>query len=510
MLFLPGGAYAAGSAETHCKMCRVRRIRFRASMACDVNASSNAMLNASPAVTCALPSKLTLWHKIAYGVGDFGGNLFWTTTNLYLLYYYTDVLKINPAIAGAIYMVSMLWDAITDPIMGVIASRTRSRWGRYRPYLFFAAIPTGFSYLLLFYPLTPGTASAVWFALLFHMLFRTSFTVLGIPYGSLMATLTTDSRERSELAAARMVFATMGALFVAALTLPLVAKVGGSDRQYGFLVVAAGYAIVGSALFMITAAFTRERVADPHEVLFKWHDVWRLLMRNYAFQRLALGIILFSIGSTIATKTLVYVFKYNYDAPDKVSAGLGVYILMVSVFTLVWMWTGKRFSKRQAWMVGASINTVAWAAIWLIAPSTTTGLIALLALAGIGAAAIPVTFWSMIPDTVEYSELTTGIRAEGFWFGMVALAQKIALGVGVGLVGVSLDWASYVAEGVQSAATLKSMQLIMTVPPIALGILSIIVIAKYPINHQYHARLVDLIARRRATRLAREANATLK
>jgi GPH family glycoside/pentoside/hexuronide:cation symporter len=91
-------------------------------------------------------------------------------------------------------------------------------------------------------------------------------------------------------------------------------------------------------------------------------------------------------------------------------------------------------------------------------------LIALLALAGIGAAAIPVTFWSMIPDTVEYSELTTGIRAEGFWFGMVALAQKIALGVGVGLVGVSLDWASYVAEGVQSAATLKSMQLIMTVP----------------------------------------------
>ncbi len=440
---------------------------------------------------------MTLGQKIAFGIGDFGGNLFWTTTNLYLLYYYTDVLKINPAMAGLIYLVSMLWDGVTDPVMGVIASRTRTRWGRYRPYLIWASVPTGLSYLLLFYPLEPGTTSAVWFALLFHMLFRTVFTVLGIPYGSLMATLTADSRERSELAAARMIFATLGALFVAALTLPLVKKMGGDDRQLGFLLVAAGYAVVGSAMFMLTAAFTRERVADPHEVLFKWSDVWRLLKRNTAFQRLAIAIVIFSIGSTIATKTLVYVFKYNYDAPEKVSAGLGAYILMVSIFTLVWMWAGKKFSKRQAWIFGASINAVAWAAIGLFSPATTGGLIALLALAGVGAAAIPVTFWAMIPDTVEYSEVTTRIRAEGFWFGMIALSQKVALGVGVGFVGLSLDWIGYVAEAKQSAQTLNALMLVMTVPPVVLGLLSIVAIQKYRIDHGYHARLTAIIARRR-------------
>lgn len=450
----------------------------------------------------ASAAPLTLWQKIAFGMGDFGGNLFWTTTNLYLLYYYTDVLKINPAIAGLIYLVSMFWDGFADPVMGVIASRTRTRWGRYRPYLIWAAIPTGLTYILLFYPLTPGTTSAVWFAFIFHTLFRTTFTVLGIPYGSLMATLTADSRERSELAAARMVFATLGALFVAALTLPLVAKFGGNDRQLGFLLVATGYAVVGSAMFMLTAAFTRERVADPHEVIFRWRDIWHLLKRNTAFQRLALAITLFSIGSTIATKTLVYVFKYNYEAPEKVSTGLGVYILMVSVFTLVWMWAGKKFSKRQAWIAGASVNIVSWAALWLIAPTTTGGLIGLLAIAGVGAAAIPVTFWAMIPDTVEYSEVTTRIRAEGFWFGMIALTQKVALGVGVGFVGLSLDWIGYVAEVKQSADTLHGLIRVMAFPPVILGVLSVVVIAKYPIDHAYHARLVDIIARRRVKKAA--------
>jgi len=444
-------------------------------------------------------AKLPFVQKLVFGVGDFGGNLFWATTNLFLLYYYTDVLKIAPVIAGAIYLVSLIWDAVTDPVMGLIASRTRTRFGRYRPYLLWGAVPAGMAYALLFVPLPPGSTAAVVGALFFHLLFRTAHTVVAVPYGSLMAALTDDARERSALAASRMIFATLGALLVAAGTLPLVEHLGSGDRARGFFIVGLVYAALGSMFFLITGLFTREREMAPEDIV-PFSSAWRLLVRNRPFLILAAGILAFSIGSTMATKVLVYVFKYRYEAPDMVSAGLGVYILMVSVFTLVWMFVARRYTKRVAWLGGAVGYAAVWAVIVIHPPATSAGLVVALAFAGAFAAALPVTFWAMVPDTVEYSELRSGQRADGYWFGMVALAQKIALGVGVGLVGLGLDVSGYVAEVSQSAGTLDSLDLLMAVPPVLMALVSAVIIVNYPIDHVYHSRLKRLIARRGSRR----------
>lgn len=195
--------------------------------------------------------KLPFGWIVGYGIGDFGFNLFYTGLNLYLLFYYTDVLGIDPATAGLIFMLPVIWDAVTDPIMGAIASRTRTRWGSYRPYILFGGPVMALSFVAMFAAPVIFSGAVVAASLVSHLVFRTCYTVVSIPYTSMTAAMTRDSAERSTIAGTRMVFAIGGGILTAFMTMSLATSLGDGDLEAGFVQVAILYALIGTALMLV-------------------------------------------------------------------------------------------------------------------------------------------------------------------------------------------------------------------------------------------------------------------
>lgn len=225
---------------------------------------------------------LSFGRKVGYGAGDFGFNLFFSTASLYLLYYYTDVLGLPPATAGWIFAVALIWDAVFDPVMGYLASRTRTRWGRYRPYILFGAVPLAASWILIFVPTGLTGTALLLAALAFHVLFRTLYAVVSMPYLALTAVITSDSADRGVLAGVRMAFAATCGLFAAFSTLKFVSAFGGGQR--GFLWTAVLFGALAALIFAVVFASTRERVeSDQSAPEPSAADMLRMLRGNHAF-----------------------------------------------------------------------------------------------------------------------------------------------------------------------------------------------------------------------------------
>ena len=437
---------------------------------------------------------LSFGRKLGYGVGDFGFNLFFTTAGLYLLYYYTDVLGLSPAAAGWVFAVALIWDAVFDPVMGYLANRTRTRWGRYRPYIIFGAVPLAASWALIFLPTgLTGTALLI-FALAAHMLFRTLYAVVSMPYLALTAVITSDSAERGVLAGIRMICAATCGLFAAFSTLKLVEAFGGG--QIGFLRVAMLYGAIACAVFAIVVASTREQAAsedaapDPSV-----GDMLRMLRANSAFWLVAAAMLAASIAGTMFSKTLPYYFKYAFGRQDLIGPVLTASTAAVMVSIPIWTQVMKRTSKRTMWRSGLLISLVAYPCLWF-APEQPGVWIPLVAVAGFGAGASYLGFWSTIPDTIEYGEWRSGVRAEGAVFGIVSLVQKGGLGLAAASLGELLQATGYRANQPQTEATLASMKAILLALPFLFALATLLAVSFYPIDHRLHRRLTRALGRR--------------
>ena len=435
--------------------------------------------------------------KIAFGAGDFGFNLYYTGLSLFLLYYYTDVLDIRPAIAGLIFALPLFWDAVTDPVMGSIASRTRTRWGSYRPYLLLGSVPLALSFVAMFAAplLMPGAVIAA--AAVSHVVFRTCYTVVSIPYGALSARITQDSTDRGDLAGARMIFATLGGLFVVLVTLPLAAQFG-TDMRTGFALTACLYSVIATAILVLTFALVRE----PSKVELApadWRAVRRALSRNRALWVLVTAIVFGATSGAVFSKALIYYVQYVAGINLSITAALIALTAATSLSVPVWMLISRRVAKRTAWLTGAGITLTMQAVLFAAPPQTPATFLALLIALGLGNGAFYVTFWSMLPDTVEYGEWRSGVRDEGLVFGLNQLALKAAAGVGIGLLGFLLDAVGYQANVPQSDGTVAGLRVITTVLPFVLTLLAAITIAFYPVDRRLHARLVRALSQRTRT-----------
>lgn len=443
---------------------------------------------------------LSVRERVSFGVGDVANNLYWTTISLFLLFYYTDVLGLPSATAGLTIMAALIWDGLIDPFVGAFANRTRSRWGRYRPFLLIGALPLSLAFMLLFLPVGLSGAALTAYALGSQMLFRTIFAFVGIPYTSLSAALTTDSQERNALTAVRMMFATGTGLIIAFFTQPLVALFGGG--QAGFFGTAVTYGSVALLVHLLCFSQTREKadVAGADHSIPSFADLVRTLCRNRAFLIVFGATVLATIGGAVGSKVLLYFFKYNLDRPDLTNVALTLLTGTVFLFVPLWSWATRRTSKRFVWLAGASLNASAACLIYFFAgaDANVAVILVLLVAQGAGTAAFYLTFWSMLPDTVEYGEFRTGVRTEGMIFGLVTFAQKAALGLGIGFLGVLLEAIGYRANEAQSPETLDRIRLLFTLVPAALIAGSAVLIRWYPLDARLHGRLNRALARRRA------------
>lgn len=461
-----------------------------------------ALVNLDPA---ALPASLApaqertenlpFRTKFGFGVGDFAFNLYWETTTLYLLYYYTDVLGLSPIIAGWIFGGAMLWDAFCDPVAGYIANRTRSRWGRYRPYLLFGCIPLAISFVTMFIPTSAQGASLVALVLGSHMLFRSSYTVLSMPYNALMATLTDDSRERGSLAAYRMLCAKAAGLFVALSTLELVHVFSPADEKHGFLMVMILYAVLSLPVFLFTFFATKERTQpDAHTISVR--DALAVVLHNRALLLVCGMACALSATGTFLSKTLPYVMKYALLREDLIGLAVGIVTLQAFITIPFWAWVMRRTSKRLVALSGGLLGICTYAVLgWLGTPSI-TALLFLLAIIGFASAATMLAMWAMIPDSVEYGEWRTGVRGEGTIFGVFAFTLKSSLAIAVGGVGHLLDAVGFIANQPQTPAAISGIWAMLWQGPITLLCIAMLFAFFYPVSPAAHAQIRGALRQR--------------
>ena len=437
------------------------------------------------------PDQLSWNRKAGYAVGDFALNLFYTFCTLFLLYYYTDVLGLSPTNAGFVIMAALLIEGVLDPLMGFVTNRTRSPFGRYRPYLLFGALPLCLSFVSMFIPTGLSGAPLLAYVMGTHLLFRTIYTVVGIPYNALSAELTIDSQQRSEIAGLRMVFALACALLLATATLPLSSWFGGG--QIGFFWLSAIYALIAFFIFLLCFKATRE-ASDVRQESPSIGAMLSMLRANWPLQLILVATIFASVGSTLANKTLIYYLKYYAGSEAAVTPALTIFAASAGLAVPFWVLLIGKWSKRVVWLIASAVVIINYLIIFAVAPSVGPPLWILLCIHGIGNGAFPIAYWAMIPDTVEFGEWKTGIRAEGAIYGLVSLTQKIALGVGVGMLGLLLDAIGYAPNTPQSGATLDGIKVLLTLAPATLVAITGGIIWAYPLDHKLHGRLARALA----------------
>ena len=440
--------------------------------------------------------KVSWVTTVGYGSGDFGFNLYFAGLNLYLLYYYTDVLNIDPAVAGLIIMLPVIWDGVSDPLMGWIVTRTRSRFGKFRPYILFGAPLMGFSFVGMF-------AAPIWFpdhmivaCLVTHTIFRTAYTVASVPYSSLAAALTHNSQERGTMAGVRLMAAMIGGIVTAATMLELARFFGNGDMRQGFVQVASVYALLSSVMMVVIFLTTSNEVSLVSRQTVTSRQTFSFLRHNRAFWILCGASFVGVIGSAIGGKSIVYYINYYAGHPDSVSEVMSIGILGAGIGIPLWTLVARQLSKRWVWMIGASGAALVNLALFFLDVTAVSTLSALIFCNGIMGGAVAVMFWSMLPDTVEYGQWRSRIRDDGIVFGLSQLISKAGSGLGVGMIGLLLSAIGYTAGIDQSAETLQGIRASAFLIPAAASLLSALVIAFYPLDSTLHARIVRGLARR--------------
>lgn len=439
--------------------------------------------------------KLKLRHKLGYGLGDFGLGLLFLTASQFLLFYYTDVLGLSPSVAGWVFGGAIVWDALIDPVMGGLANRARSRWGRYRPFLLFAALPLAASWALVFAPVGFGGWALVAYALVAQFIFRTVYTIAAMPYLALGAAMTEDSGERGTLAAFRLVFQACAGVLAAFATLKLAATLG--DGRTGWFAVAALYGTIAAVMLVIVFAVASEvSFGEALKVRPTVAQMVQVLRANRPFWLVCGAFLIGSVGFVFFNKSLPYWSKYGLGI-DNFGPFLGVLALGITVTIPLWAWVTRRTSKRTTFLIGSGLSFTACVALWL-APETRAAWMPLIALLGAGNGGVILPSWAMMPDTVEYGEYKTGTRGEGAAFGFVSFVQKAALGLAAGALGETLSQIGYQANRVQTPETLASMKAMMLGVPALFYVGAAAFILFYPLDARTHGRLVKILQHRRA------------
>jgi GPH family glycoside/pentoside/hexuronide:cation symporter len=442
-------------------------------------------------------TRLTFGRYLGYGLGDLAFNFYWLPLNFFLMKYYTDVLGLPSATAGLITAIGLIWDAAIDPAIGVFANKTRSRFGRYRPYMLFGSIPLAASFTLIFYPMPLEGAALVAYAFAVQLLFRTAYAAVNIPYGAMMASMTRDSMERNWLAGARMFCAFSGSAIVGYYTPRLVGYFEAGQGEYAYFIATGILSSIAVVVTLISFAFTKEKIHDADEIHSAVLQMLKMLARNPPFLQAMGGIALFSFSNVVVSATLAYFVQY-YMGQDKEVTGNVVGMIPLAQMCSIIPWTiaSQYLGKRWAWITGLSVAMSALAVLFFVDQPSMSLIYVLFAVYAVGCGSLAVNFWSIVPDTVEYGEWRTGVRAEGFIFGFVTLIQKIALGLSSGFVGLYLGWIGYVANQDQTPETLQGLKTLITVVAIVGMAASCVVIYFYKLNAASHAQLVSEIAMR--------------
>jgi GPH family glycoside/pentoside/hexuronide:cation symporter len=441
--------------------------------------------------------KLSVREKVGYGLGDFAANIVFQTVMIFLMYYYTDIFGIPVAAVGTLFLLSRIWDAVNDPLMGAVSDRTKSKHGRFRPWIKWTALPFGVLAVLMFTTPDLSVEGKIIYAYVTYILMMMIYTANNIPYGALSGVMTSDSIERTSLNSYRFVFGQSAALMVQGLTLPLIAFLGAGDKQLGYQLTMGLFAAIAVVLFYVTFYNTKERIEPPKEQKTPLKDDLKDLMKNRPWMILFLmGLVTF-IFLSLRIAVGLYYFQYYVGDESLFSwfAVLGTIGLIIGI-PLSKPLT-KKFGKRNTYIMSNALSGLAVLALFLPGPEQWKWAYAISALVGFfNGPGVPI-LWAMYADTADYAEWRFGRRATGIVFSAATFGQKFGWGIGGALTGWLLALFNYVPNMDQSPEAIFGIKLMLSIIPGTLMIASVILLFFYNLSEDFMLKVQGELNTRR-------------
>lgn len=469
--------------------------------------------------------RLSFWQKIGYGVGDIYGGGSGVLVSFYYLVFLVDVVRIRPALAGTVILISKVYDSITDPFEGLLADRTRTPLGRRRPYLAAGVLFVLLSFFLLFYPFNQSTeASRFVSVVITYLFFSTVVSIVMLNYNALQAEITLDYHERTQLSSYRIFFSTVASILAAVLPLEIVDLF--ADVRAGWMAMGAAFGLFFALPFVWTVLSTHERSAfqnepEPFSLGLAFIEPFR--MRSFV---IVLMMYLLAFVAIDALGSVVVFYVRNYlGRVDETSIIPGVLLVAQVASLAFYTWLSKRTSKRTAYMVGAGIWIAVMLSSFAITPVLPGFVIYIfVVLVGLGSGGIVVMIYAIFPDIPDIDELRSGKRREGTYAALFTFMRKLSSAFAVFLVAQSIDLAGYtppveqVVNGAtrliqqpQSAAFILVLRLIFALLPVTFLLIALIFAWRYPLSPDVHRRLnVILTAQREGQPVDRQEAASLE
>ncbi len=458
-----------------------------------------------------ITSKLKLKEKIGYSLGDTASNLFFQTFIFFLLYFYTDVFGIPAASVATIFLIGRIWDAVNDPLMGMIADRTNTRFGKFRPYLLYVALPFGILGFIMFITPNLSTQGKVIYAFITYNLMMMVYTVINVPYSALMGVITPNSQERTVVSSFRFVAAFVGQFIVQFAVLWLVGVLGKGSETAGWQWAMAVMAGLSVLLWVATFASTKERVQPVKEQKNPLSVDLSDLFKNIPWVLIGSATIFQLLFNVIKGGSIMYYFKYFVQDQQLLLLGktfsfsyqslTSTFLLVGTAFTILGAVMtnifSKAFGKAKCYYGFLGIAAISTALFYVLKPQDLIFMFLLQIISSFAVGPVSVLQWAIYTDTADYSEWKTGRRATA----LIMAASLFALKLGIALAGSIQAWIldsfGFVANVPQTDTALAGIKLLMSIFPAIAGIIAVALMVFYPLNNKMMIQIEkDLTARR--------------
>lgn len=439
-----------------------------------------------------------LSEKLGYGMGDTASNIVFQGVNILLLYFYTDVMGLAPATVALIFVGVRIWDTMNDPIMGIIADRTQTRHGKYRPYLLWMAVPFGLVTFMTFAAPSLSEPLKIAYATLTYLILMMVYTAINVPYSALMGVMTANSEQRTILSSYRFVGAFTAALIISMAARPMVSFFGGGqgtegfDEALGFRLTFMLLAALATILFLVTFFTTRERVAPPKVTDPSIRKDVGVLLQNRAWLVMAAAGVLTLSNVAVRNAVTFHFFKYYVgDDGSRYFLFLDQTSLFLTLGSLAFIaglvftkTLARALGKRNALILLTVLNAITMMAFFFIPPEAFWVMVGVNVVGSLFAGPTPALVWSMYADVADYGEWRSGRRSTGLVFSAAMFAQKMGLTIGGAGAGALLGLIGFVANQEQSPETLDGLSIIFSLVPGGLALANGLVLLLYPIREE--------------------------
>lgn len=444
---------------------------------------------------------IKLTEKIGYGFGDMASSMFWKLFGAYLMIFYTDVFGLPAAVVGTMFLITRIWDSAFDPIVGVVADRTHSRWGKFRPYLLWLAVPFGIIGVLTFVTPDWSPIGKLVYAYVTYSLMMMIYSAINVPYASLLGVMSPNPKERNTLSTYRMTFAYIGSFIALLLFMPLVNFFSGNskdlgDQQTGWTMAVVVIAILCIILFFGCFAWTKERVKPIKEAQNPLKEDLKDLFKNKPWWILLGAGVAALVFNSIRDGATVYYFKCFVVEEDYATVSFfgmsfvlsGLYLALGQAANIIGVIAAapvsNRIGKRNTYMWAMIIATVLSVIFYWFDKEDLIWMFVFQALISICAGSIFPLLWSMYADCADYSELKTGNRATGLIFSSSSMSQKFGWAIGTAITGWLLGFFGFQANAVQSEEAISGIKMFLSFLPAVGTILSVVFISMYPLTEK--------------------------